>query len=182
PKRGAEQPAHHEHRERLQGHGHRGAGERQGHLGRGRDEGGAEQHGKRAAGGEGARWGGEGDGLRLGHQSISTLRATALPPPRHRVASPVVCCLSLRAYKSVVRTRAPEAPIGWPRAMAPPFTLTRAQSHPRARPSASACTANASFASIRSQSEIFVFACAIRRRTATMGAKNRSLGSPPPVA
>ena len=46
--------------------------------------------------------------------------------------------------------RAPEAPIGCPRAIAPPFTFTRSQSQPRARPSTSACTANASFASIRS--------------------------------
>src|SRR5207249_1332955 len=133
PQRGAEQPAHHEHGERLQRHGHRGAGERHRYLGRGRDESRTERHGERAAGGESARQQGQGGGLRLVHQSISTLRATALPPPRHRVASPVVCCLSLRAYRSVVRTRAPEAPIGWPSAMAPPFTLTRAQSHPSAR-------------------------------------------------
>jgi len=46
--------------------------------------------------------------------------------------------------------RAPDAPMGWPSATAPPFTLTRSQSQPSSRPSASACTANASFASIRS--------------------------------
>src|SRR2546427_9061982 len=48
---------------------------------------------------------GQGGGLRLVHQSISTLRATALPPPRHRVASPVICCLSLRAYRRDRKSR-----------------------------------------------------------------------------
>src|SRR3972149_4587507 len=51
---------------------------------------------------------------------------------------------------SVARPRAPRAPIGGPRAMAPPFTLTRSQSQPSSRPTASDCAANASFASIRS--------------------------------
>ena len=57
---------------------------------------------------------------------------------------------SFSAYNSVVSTRAPLAPIGWPSAIAPPFTLTRSQSQPSPAPSASACDANASFASIRS--------------------------------
>src|SRR5690606_38950054 len=70
--------------------------------------------------------------------SRSTERATALPPPRQRVASPVDRPRSSSAWMSVVRTRAPDAPIGWPSATAPPCTLTRSQSHPSSCPSASA--------------------------------------------
>src|SRR5205809_8006878 len=48
--------------------------------------------------------------------------------------------------------RQPEAPIGWPSAMAPPFTLTLAVSQPIWRFTAIACAANASLISIRSRS------------------------------
>src|SRR5207302_945701 len=130
-----QQRAHEQHGQRLQRHGHRSARQRDRDLGRDRNEGGAKQHGERAPTGE--RGSGHDGGLSL-HQSISTLRATALPPPRHRVARPVVCFRSFKANKRVVRIRAPDAPIGCPRAIAPPFTFTRSQSQPRARPSASA--------------------------------------------
>src|ERR1041384_2300756 len=70
--------------------------------------------------------------------SRSTLSATASPPPRQRVASPVRALRSCIAYNSVVRTRAPLAPIGWPRAIAPPFTFTRSHFQPNPAPSASA--------------------------------------------
>ena len=79
-------------------------------------------------------------------------------------------------------SRAPEAPIGWPSATAPPFTFTRSQSQPSASPSASAWAANASFASIRSKWPIETPIFFISFWTASIGAKNRSLGSPPPVA
>src|SRR2546421_256044 len=75
------------------------------------------------------------------HPITSTLKATAFPPPRHSVARPVAFRCCCRAYSSVVSTRAPEAPIGWPNAMAPPCTLTRLQSQPSAWPSARAWTA-----------------------------------------
>src|SRR5450759_3219799 len=51
--------------------------------------------------------------------------------------------------------RAPEAPIGWPMAMAPPLTLTLEVSQPRSLLTAQACASQASFASIRSRSSFF---------------------------
>ena len=48
--------------------------------------------------------------------------------------------------------RAPLAPIGWPRAIAPPFTLTFASSTPSMRIELSATEANASLISNRSMS------------------------------
>ena len=50
----------------------------------------------------------------------STIRATALPPPRHRLAKPRRRPRCSRALNSVTSTRAPLAPIGCPSAMAPP--------------------------------------------------------------
>src|SRR5262249_7737860 len=116
------------------------------------------------------------------HQVRSTASATALPPPRHSVARPVFLPRASMAWSSVTSTRVPLAPIGWPSATAPPFTLTRSQSQPSASPSASACAANASFASIRSKWPIWTPIFFISFCTASIGAKNRSLGSPPPVA
>ena len=46
------------------------------------------------------------------HQTSSTLSATALPPPRQRVARPVRPPRSRSAWSRVVSTRAPLAPIG----------------------------------------------------------------------
>ena len=46
--------------------------------------------------------------------------------------------------------RAPEAPIGWPRATAPPLTLTRSSSIPSTRIELSVTEANASLISQRS--------------------------------
>ena len=51
--------------------------------------------------------------------------------------------------------RAPEAPIGWPMAMAPPLTLTLAGSRPSSRTTLSDWAAKASLLSIRSRSETF---------------------------
>ena len=48
--------------------------------------------------------------------------------------------------------RAPDAPSGWPIAIAPPLTLTRAGSRPSSRTHGIAWAANASFSSIRSRS------------------------------
>src|SRR5579864_7113438 len=54
----------------------------------------------------------------------STAIATALPPPRHSAAIPRFTSRRIISYISVTSTRAPLAPIGWPIATAPPFTLT----------------------------------------------------------
>src|SRR3989304_4126928 len=68
----------------------------------------------------------------------------------HSVASPRFGARRFISCSSVTRMRVPLAPIGWPSAIAPPFTFTRSQSQPSSRPTASDCAANASFASIRS--------------------------------
>src|SRR5919198_340613 len=59
--------------------------------------------------------------LRL--HAISTATATASPPPRHSETTrrfPPVC---RSVWSSVTRRRAPEAPMGWPSAIAPPRGL-----------------------------------------------------------
>src|SRR6185369_7526115 len=71
----------------------------------------------------------------LAHATRSTARATAPPPPRHKVARPVLPPRSSSAFSKVMSTRAPLAPIGWPSATAPPFTLTLFQSQPSSLPS-----------------------------------------------
>ena len=50
--------------------------------------------------------------------------ATPMPPPMHRVARPFLALRRPISCSRVTSTRAPEAPIGWPMAMAPPFTFT----------------------------------------------------------
>src|SRR3546814_2375491 len=54
--------------------------------------------------------------------------AMPMPPPIHRVASPRRASRARIACSRVMRMRVPEAPIGWPRAMAPPLTFTFAGS------------------------------------------------------
>ena len=44
-----------------------------------------------------------------------------MPPPMHRVARPFLALRRPISCSRVTSTRAPEAPIGWPMAMAPPF-------------------------------------------------------------
>ena len=82
----------------------------------------------------------------------STHSAMPMPPPMHSVARPFLASRRSISCSSVTRTRAPEAPIGWPMAMAPPLTLTFAGSQPMSLLTAKACAANASLASIRSRS------------------------------
>ncbi|MNC46154.1 hypothetical protein D3C75_951600 [compost metagenome] len=66
--------------------------------------------------------------------------------------------------------RAPEAPIGWPRAQAPPWTLTLAWSRPSSRMATMLTTAKASLISNRSTwSRLQPVRC-IRLRIAPMGA------------
>ncbi len=80
-------------------------------------------------------------------QERSTAMATALPPPRHIPAMPRFPPWSASVYSKVVRMRAPEAPIGWPKATAPPRTLTFSGSMPSSRTTATACTEKASLIS-----------------------------------
>src|SRR5476651_15889 len=78
--------------------------------------------------------------------------------------------------------RAPEAPIGWPMAMAPPLTLTLDVSQPRSLLTAQACAANASFASIRSRSSFFQPAFLSAARDAGIGPVPMIDGSTPACA
>src|SRR5205085_229725 len=83
---------------------------------------------------------------------------TFLFPPRQTDASPYRWLCLARAYSKVVSTRAPLAPIGWPRAIAPPWTFTFASSSPSSLPQASIWAANASFSSNRPMSDRDSFA------------------------
>ncbi len=56
--------------------------------------------------------------------SRSTIMAMPWPPPTHIDSSPMVLSVSSSALSSVVMMRAPVWPKGWPRAMAPPRTLS----------------------------------------------------------
>ena len=85
-------------------------------------------------------------------QSRATHMAMPMPPPMHSVARPFLASRLVISCSSVTSTRAPEAPIGWPSAIAPPFTLTLSVSQPRSLLTAQAWAANASLASIRSRS------------------------------
>src|SRR5215831_4797897 len=51
------------------------------------------------------------DGPREDH-SVSTIIAMPMPPPMHSAATPYLSFLARSAYSSVVRMRAPLAPIG----------------------------------------------------------------------
>ena len=82
----------------------------------------------------------------------STASATPLPPPRQSVAMPR---LRFRCFERIEQRRqdaAPLEPIAWPRATAPPLTLTFAGSRPSSASTATACTEKASFSSNRSTS------------------------------
>jgi hypothetical protein len=56
------------------------------------------------------------------------IKDSELSSPLHIEAQPIVESLSLRTLYSVPTIRAPEHPIGWPRAMAPPNALTLSKS------------------------------------------------------
>lgn len=50
--------------------------------------------------------------------------AIPIPPPIQRAATPRFPPVRSRACRSVTRMRQPEAPRGWPSAIAPPWILT----------------------------------------------------------
>ena len=81
-------------------------------------------------------------------QPLSTSMAIPCPPPMHSVANPLLCPFRFSVCKSVTRIRAPEAPIGCPRAMAPPLIFTLSRLKPSSRPTARNWAAKASLASI----------------------------------
>src|SRR5580698_1001510 len=97
---------------------------------------------------------GDGASARSGHIA-STVIATPMPPPTQSVARPLRAPERCISCSRVVRMRAPDAPIGWPMAIAPPLTFTLAGSRPSSRTTLSDWAAKASLLSIRSRSETF---------------------------
>src|SRR2546430_6813456 len=112
-------------------------------------------------------------------QSRAMHIAMPMPPPMHSVARPFFASRFCISCNSVTSTRAPEAPTGWPIAMAPPLTLTLPVSQPRSLLTAQACAANASLASTRSRSPTFQPAFLSAAREAGIGPEPMILGSTP---
>src|SRR4029077_19543751 len=67
------------------------------------------------------------------HRHLSNRTAIPIPPETQRVAMPRRASRRRISWRSVVAMRAPVAPMGWPSAIAPPLTLTRAGSSDRSR-------------------------------------------------
>src|SRR3954466_1695800 len=86
----------------------------------------------------------------LFHQASSIAIAVASPPPMQRLATPRGRPYLRSPPISVTRMRAPEAPIGWPSAQAPPCTFTLSCGRPCSFIAAIVTTANASLISKRS--------------------------------
>src|SRR5438270_7314355 len=112
----------------------------------------------------------------------STHMAMPMPPPMQSVARPFLALRFCISYNSVTSTRAPDAPIGWPSAIAPPLTLTRPVSQPRSLLTAQAWAANASLASIRSRSPTLQPAFLSAAREAGIGPVPMIAGSTPACA
>jgi hypothetical protein len=81
------------------------------------------------------------------------------------------------AWSRVVRRRAPEPPVGWPMAMAPPLTFTRDMSGWCSFSQASTTEAKASLISTRSMSSSVSLAFWSTRVVAGMGAVSMMTGS-----
>src|SRR5690606_3285548 len=80
----------------------------------------------------------------------SMMVATAWPKPMQRVISAYRPSRRSSSLRAVARSRVPEAPRGWPRAMAPPLGLTRVMSGWSSRSQARTTEAKASFTSMTS--------------------------------
>src|SRR6266481_1323064 len=112
-------------------------------------------------------------------QSLAMHMAIPMPPPMHSVARPFLASRFCISCNSVTSTRAPEAPTGWPIAIAPPLTLTLEVFQPRSLLTAQACAAKASLASIRSRSPMLQPAFFSAARDAGIGPVPMILGSTP---
>ena len=103
------------------------------------------------------------------------------PSPRRRrcraTATPRFRPRARRAPSSVTRMRAPEAPIGWPSAQAPPLTLTFSCGRPRSRIAAIATTAKASLISNRSTESLVQPVFSNSFLIAPIGAVGKSFGA-----
>src|SRR5690554_405977 len=85
-------------------------------------------------------------------QTTSMATAVASPPPMHSDATPRLRPRCLRALIRVMMIREPDEPIGWPRAQAPPCTLTFSAGNFNSLMAARVTTAKASLISNRSTS------------------------------
>lgn len=56
--------------------------------------------------------------------NLSTHIAIPIPPPIHKAATPRLAPVRFKPYNRVTRILQPDAPIGCPRARAPPLTFT----------------------------------------------------------
>ena len=105
-----------------------------------------------------------------------------MPPPMHRVARPFLAPDRFISNSRVVRMRAPEAPMGWPMAMAPPLTLTLAGSRPSYLTTHRLWAAKASLDSTRSRSATLQPAFSSAFLDAGIGPAPMIDGSTPAVA
>ena len=112
----------------------------------------------------------------------SNSAAAPMPPPTHSVTRPYRSPRRRISCSSVVVRRAPLQPSGWPSAIAPPLTFSRARSIGSSRRHASTCAANASFSSTRSIRSSGIESRASSLRTAGTGPMPKRSGSTPAVA
>ena len=84
------------------------------------------------------------------HPVTLSSNASPWPPPPHNAAAPRPPPRRRSSSAKVSASRAPDAPIGWPSAIAPPLTLTRSHGTPSSRAECTATDAKASLISIRS--------------------------------
>src|SRR3954466_6480352 len=103
------------------------------------------------------------------------------PPPQHMVTRPVSASVRSISCSSVLSRRAPVEPSGWPRAIAPPLTLTRSMSGESSRDQARTTGANASLTSNRSMSPIAIPLRSSSLRVAGIGPVSIITGSTPTV-
>src|SRR5690606_2349185 len=107
----------------------------------------------------------------------SSAMAVASPPPMHRLATPRLPPRASRAASRVATIRAPLAPIGWPRAQAPPLTFSFSRGIASSLSAIIATTAKASLISKRSTSSTDQPARFSAFCTAGTGAVVKSAGS-----
>ena len=105
-----------------------------------------------------------------------------MPPLTHSVAMPDDAPRRRNSCTSVTTMRVPVQPIGWPNAMAPPFTLSFPAGTGTSRNTASTCAANASFSSTRSTSATRMPKRASSFRSAGTGPMPIMRGSTPALA
>src|SRR5580658_8577132 len=105
------------------------------------------------------------------------------PPPMHMVSRPYLPSRRFSSRSRLARMRPPVAPMGWPRLMPEPFTLSRSRSsQPQPLSTASTWGAKASFSSTRSMSSQESPVRSKRRFTAGTGPMPMREGSQPAAA